>query len=110
MTKQQQAEEQKQYAIEQLKKYCPPGTRILIQFLYVNHAGTERRHSFFVAHEGEVICLNGYLADGFGYKIRTGSDTPTGISTGFDNGEKLVDTLSYALYEDSHQLTSYRLQ
>lgn len=107
MTKSER-ETQKLEAIKQLREYLPAGSTVYTILRDVSRSGMSRRISVVAFSKGDTVDMyplhiTHLVSQAIGWRIKTGFNDALVVSgCGMDMGEHLVQTLSYALYGNSH--------
>lgn len=82
---------------EILMRYLPEGATIYSLMRWTDNRG-KRTYSFFVVNEGEIICLDPYIAFLLGYKLHQTVTSGVGVYTSGNDAHSLVAQISHTLY------------
>ena len=103
--KERERQEERQQAIEQLRKFLKPGDTIFTILRHTSKSGMTRDIDIYIVKDNEPVWLSGYarhvVGDG---KSRDGNSIRVG-GCGMDMGYHIVHNLGYALFPDGFDCT-----
>lgn len=91
-----------------LRRLCPRGARVTVKYLrsYRDINGNTRRVvSYFIAYEGQVVCLDHYIALYYQVKQVRSNSLGNGIKVCGDGTEEIAH-ISFDLYESSEAINT----